>query len=214
MTPKRNFDSCTQSVPRWFWVALPQGRKVSSSRCCAVPYPMLMRSSTSRLRRWLRQLLFAPDLQPRAPQPQCCKTRRRFRGKTPVEPSQSHPQCFKTRRRLRWKTAVDVRALAVVRVRVKSQRRSSSIMTANITSWGRHYLEQEKPIQVVLQEHHLAQADSIGWGGYCDQVTNWYYPHLGLVEMAPKERIVAAHVDACVPNGFTLVGLYLVCEVK
>ena len=38
-------------------------------------------------------------------------------------------------------------------------------------------------------------------------------PHLGPVEMAPIERIVAALVDACVPNGFTLIGLYLVCGV-
>ena len=117
-------------------------------------------------------------------------------------------------------------------------------MTANITSWGsgRHYLEQEKPSLVVLQEHHLAQADSIteaqSWlsrlgykSVFSPALTNAHgngtsggvalvirshigiTPHLGPVEMAPKERIVAAHVDACVPNGFTLIGLYLVCGV-
>ena len=164
-------------------MVLPQGRRVSSSKCCAEPYPMLMRSSISRLRRWSRPLLFAPDLQRRAPQPQCCKTRRRLRGKTPVESSQS--QCSKTRRRLRGKTAVDARAFAVGRVRVKSQCRSFRFMTANITSWGsgRHYLEQERPSLVVIQEHHLAQADSI------TEAQSWFSLQPSPMRMAMARRV-------------------------
>ena len=49
---------------------------------------------------------------------------------------------------------------AVGCVRFKSQRRSFSVITANVTSWGcgRHYLEQELPGLAVIQEHPEAQS--------------------------------------------------------
>ena len=52
---------------------------------------------------------------------------------------------------------------AVGRVRCKTQRRSFSTITANVTSWGsgRHFLEQELPSLAVIQEHHSAHADTI-----------------------------------------------------
>ena len=38
-------------------------------------------------------------------------------------------------------------------------------------------------------------------------------PHRGIVKMTHTERIAVVHVDACVPHGFTLIGLYLFCGV-
>ena len=105
-----------------------------------------MRPLVNRWRRWSRRpLLFAPDPQRPAPQPQCFKIRRRLRGKTAV-----------------GQKSANVYALAVGGVRVTSQRRRFSITTANVTSWGsgRHYLQQERPSLVVIQEHILAHTDS------------------------------------------------------
>ena len=39
-------------------------------------------------------------------------------------------------------------------------------------------------------------------------------PHRGIVKMTHTERIAVVHVDACVPHGFTLIGLYLFCGVE
>ena len=100
-----------------------------------------------------------------------------------------------------------------------------------------HDFEQERPSLVVIQGHHLAQADSIteaqSWsprlgcksvfspalsnstgngtsGGVAVVIRSHIgvTPHRGPVEVARTQTIVVVSVDACVPHGFALIGLY------
>ena len=102
-----------------------------------------MRTLVNRWRRWLeRPLHFAQDPQ------------------RPV----AEPMALELQEAQKEDGALAASAVgAVGRVRFKSQRRSFSIITANVTSWrsGRHDLEQELLGFAVIQEHHLAHADNI-----------------------------------------------------
>ena len=127
----------------WLRGVRPQGSKTISSFCCGVLCPGLMRP-LAHTRRWSeRPLLFVPDPQGPARQSQYINICRRLRRKTDVGEG-----CALAAKE----------AGAVGRVRCKSRRRSFSIITANVTSWGsgRHYLGLELPSLAVIQEHHLA----------------------------------------------------------
>ena len=135
-----------------------------------------MRPLVNRWRRWSeRPLLFAPNSQLPARQSRCTKICRRLRRKTDVGEG-----CARAANE----------AGAVGRVRCKTQRRSFSIITANVTSWssGRHYLEQELPSLAVIREHHLAHADTI-------TETQTWLPQLGY------ESIFSPALPTSIGNG-------------
>ena len=132
-TSKRNWPSFKQSVPMWLRGVRPQRSRTISRSCCAEPCPSPMKPLVNKWRRWSeRPLLFVPDPQ------------------GPARPSRCTKICGEGCARAANEAG------AVGRVRCKAQRRSLSIITANVTSWrsGRHYLEQELPSLTVIQEHH------------------------------------------------------------
>ena len=117
--PKRNWSSFKQNVPKWLRGVRPQRSRMISRSCCAGPCPSPMRPSVNRWRRWSeRPKLFVPDPQGPARQSRCTKICRRHRRKTDVGEG-----CAR---------AANV-AGVVGRVGCKTQRRSFSIITANVT---------------------------------------------------------------------------------
>ena len=147
-TPKRNWASYKQSVPKWsreFVLREQNDIELLLRRALPKPDETLSQHLEVVVR---AAAAFVPDPQGPARQSRCIKICRRLRRKTDVGEG-----C----------TLAANEAGAVGRVSCKSQRRSFSIITANVSSCGggRHCLEQEVPGLAVIQEHHLAHADSI-----------------------------------------------------
>ena len=162
-----------------------------------------------------------------ARQSQCTKICKRLRRKTDVGEG-----CASA--------ANEASAVGRVRCKTQRRGFSIITANVTSGGCGRHYLEQALPSLAVVQEHHSAHADtfteaqtwfarlgyksifspalptSIGNGtsGGVAVVIRSHIgvtPHRGIVKMTHTERIAVVHVDACVPHGFTLIGLHLFC---